>query len=74
MRPLGNADGDMNFTRAEITFMWDRLHVKCLLDILLKISNRRLSRGQQDIGGLLFRGEVWAGDRGWEVIRALDDK
>lgn len=77
MRPLGNADGEMNFMRAVITSMWDRLHLKCLLDILLKISNRLLSSRQQDIWGLELwggRGGVWARTVDWEVIRALDGK
>lgn len=56
MAPLEKADGEMNFMRAVITPMRDKLHLKCLLDILLKISNRWLPSRQQDIWG-----EVWLG-------------
>lgn len=78
MSPLGNADGEMNFMRAVITSMGDKLHLKCLLDILLKISNRWLSSRQHDIWVLELWGgggrEVWARTIDWEVIRALDGK
>ena len=74
MGPLGNADGEESFMRAVITSMWDKLHLKCLLDILLKISNRWLSSRQQDIWGLELRGEVWVGNIDWEAIRTLDGK
>lgn len=74
MRPLGNADGEMTFTSAVITSMWDKLHLKCLLDILLKISNMWLSRRHQEIWSLELSREVWARTVDWEGIRALDDK
>lgn len=58
MGPSENADGEMNSMKAVIASPWDKLHLKCLLDILLKISNRLFFSRQQDIWGLQLRGEV----------------
>lgn len=66
--------GRMSFMRVVTTSIWNKLHWMCLLDILLKISNRWLSSRQQDVWDLEFREEVWARNIDLEVIRSLDGK
>ena len=55
-------------------FYVGQIHLKCVLDILLKISNRWLSSRRQDIWGLELREEIWVRNTDWEVIRDLVGK